>query len=127
MTASRWWRIAPCCSTRVASLQTPSSMVRPRTLALGEFTLYPRTVTQVTTHPPPTYHPPHRPPKPPDVVTLSSSTRNVQLDEDGIAWPADVDVKFKQVEGFVSAQVTKTLTLILTLIFTLTLTLSTQP
>lgn len=32
----------------------------------------------------------------------------MQLDEDGISWAADLDVKFNQVEGFVSAQVADT-------------------
>jgi len=41
-----------------------------------------------------------------DVITLTSSTTgSQQLDEDGIAWSADLDVKFKQVDGFVSIDV----------------------
>lgn len=40
-----------------------------------------------------------------DVITLSSSNSGVELDEDGITWPADLDVKFKQIDGFVSASV----------------------
>lgn len=41
----------------------------------------------------------------PDVITLTSSSSNVELDTDGISWPADQDVKFNQVDGFVSARV----------------------
>jgi len=43
-----------------------------------------------------------------DVITMQYAPDGVEFDTDGIAWDADVDVKFKQVDGFVSAEVTNT-------------------
>lgn len=47
-----------------------------------------------------------------DIITLDSysisSSTDITLDSDGIAWPDDLDVKFAQVDGFVSSEVTDT-------------------
>ena len=42
------------------------------------------------------------------MITLDSAPSGAVLDTDGIAWDADLDVKFAQVDGFVSAIVIDT-------------------